>query len=74
MAYSEQDILSLIKEYNQGGRSLWSLAQEFGILRSTLRHRLSSTQPHWEASEPQQTLSMTNLSDPTLKGFTEGTR
>ena len=57
MAYSKQDILDLIKEYNQAGRSLRSLAQEFGIPRSTPRHRLSSTQPHRKASKSQQTLS-----------------
>ena len=44
-------------EYDQGQRSLRSLAQEFGIPESTIHSRASGTQTRREASEWQQALS-----------------
>jgi len=57
MPYVEQDIKDLIAEYDKGTRSLRSLAQEFGIPESTIRSRLSGTQPRRDASEWRQALS-----------------
>ena len=57
MPYVEQDIQDLIAQYDQGKRSLRSLAREFGIPRSTLRHRLSGTQARRDAFEWRQSLS-----------------
>ena len=57
MPYVEQDIQDLIAEYDRGLRSLRSLAREFGIPESTIRSRLSGTQPRRESSEWQQSLS-----------------
>jgi len=57
MAYTEQDIHDAIKIYDQGNRSIRSIAKEFGIPYLTFRHRLSGSQSHQEASEWQQSLS-----------------
>ncbi|KAK3896436.1 hypothetical protein C8A05DRAFT_20588, partial [Staphylotrichum tortipilum] len=57
MAYTEQDIQDAIEKYDQGKRSIRSIAKEFGIPRSTIQSRLSGTQTRREGSEWQQSLS-----------------
>jgi len=57
MGYLEQDIQDALQQYDQGKRSIRSVAKEFGIPYTTLHNRLSGCQPHQEASEWQQSLS-----------------
>jgi len=50
MAYTKQDIQDVVEKYDQGKQSVRSIAKEFGIPSPTLRHPLSGTQRHQEAS------------------------
>jgi transposase-like protein len=57
MPYIEQDLQDAIDEYRYGRRSMRSICKDFGIPRSTLRHRIQGTQSRSTAAEPLQTLS-----------------
>ncbi|KAL2155927.1 hypothetical protein VTH82DRAFT_669 [Thermothelomyces myriococcoides] len=56
MEYTEQDLQEALAKYRRGGHSIRSISREFGIPRSTLRHRLDGRQSRSAAAERYQIL------------------